>query len=78
MQFQADILNKNIVTRDIKEITAYGAALASYIFINQLKLSEVNINLNYASSWTPNIDAQVRDKYLNNWNKAIEKAKNWI
>jgi glycerol kinase len=78
MQFQADILNKNIVTRDIKEITAYGAALASYIFINQLKLSEVNINLNYASSWSPNIDAQVRDKYLNNWNKAIEKAKNWI
>jgi len=78
MQFQADILDKNIVTRDIKEITAYGAALASYIFINQLKLSEVNINLNYASSWTPNIDAQVRDKYLNNWNKAIEKAKNWI
>ncbi len=78
MQFQADILNKNIVARDIKEITAYGAALASYIFIKQLKLSEVNINLNYTSSWAPNVDVQIRDKYLNNWNKAIEKAKNWI
>ena len=29
MQFQSDIFNKNIISRDIQEITAYGAAIAS-------------------------------------------------
>ena len=78
MQFQSDILNKNIIKREIKEITAYGAALASYIFINKIKLSELNIKVSNSSSWSPNMNTQKREVYLTKWNKAIEKSKNWI
>jgi len=78
MQFQSDILNKNVISREIKEITAYGAALASYIFIKKLKLTEIHIEPKNSLSWTPNINNEIRNIYLSKWNKAIEKSKNWI
>ena len=78
MQFQADILNKNIVAREIKEITAYGAALASYIFLNKININEVDIKFNKPSSWAPNMNTEIRKNHLTKWNKAIERSKKWI
>ena len=37
MQFQSDIFNKNIVSRDIQEITAYGAN-CSYVSFKGIEL----------------------------------------
>ena len=78
MQFQSDILNKNIVAREIKEITAYGAALASYIFLNKININEVDIKFNNPSSWAPNMNTEIRKNHLTKWNKAIERSKKWI
>ena len=78
MQFQADIFDKNIISNELQEITAYGAGLASYIFINDIEIEDLEINQKISKSWTPNINTEKRINYLDNWTKAVEKSKNWI
>ena len=78
MQFQSDIFNKNIISRDIQEITAYGAAIASYISFNGIEIEDFDIDIKTTKSWTPNINENSRSEYLSLWNKAIGKSKNWL
>ncbi len=78
MQFQADIFDKNVISKELQEITAYGAGLASYIVINDIAIEELEINQKISKSWTPNINSEKRNNYLDNWTKAVEKSKNWI
>ena len=78
MQFQADIFDKNVISNELQEITAYGAGLASFIVINDIEIEELEINQKISKSWTPNIDTEIRINYLDNWTKAVEKSKNWI
>ena len=78
MQFQADIFDKNVISKELQEITAYGAGIASYIVINDIKIEELEINQKISKSWTPNINTEKRNNYLENWTKAVEKSKNWI
>jgi glycerol kinase len=78
MQFQADIFDKNVISKELQEITAYGAGIASYIVINDIKIEELEINQKISKSWTPNINTEKRNSYLDNWTKAVEKSKNWI
>ena len=78
MQFQSDIFNKNIISRDIQEITAYGAGIASYISFNGIEIEDLDIDIKKSNSWSPNINETSRSEYLSLWNKAIEKSKNWL
>jgi glycerol kinase len=78
MQFQADIFNKVVVSQKINEITALGAAAASYIFTNKLSLATMESFVSSSSTWSPDIDSKLRDKYIQKWSKAISKAKEWI
>ena len=78
MQFQADIFDKNVISKELQEITAYGAGLASYIVINDIEIEKLEINQKISKSWTPNINTEKRNNYLDNWTKAVEKSKNWI
>ena len=78
MQFQADIFDKNVISKELQEITAYGAGLASYIVKNDIEIEELDINQKISKSWTPNISTELRKKYLDKWIKAVEKSKNWI
>ena len=78
MQFQSDIFNKNIISRDIQEITAYGAAIASYISFNGIEIEDFDIDIKTTKSWTPNTNENSRSEYLSLWNKAIGKSKNWL
>ena len=78
MQFQSDIFNKNVIAKDLKEITAYGAGLASYIFLKGIKINDLNIEQTITNTWTPNISIDKRNNYIDKWSKAIEKSKNWI
>ena len=52
MQFQADIFDKNVISKELQEITAYGAGIASYIVINDIKIEELEINQKISKSWT--------------------------
>ena len=78
MQFQSDIFNKNVIAKDLKEITAYGAGLASYIFLKGIEINDLNIEQTITNTWTPNISINKRNNYIDKWSKAIEKSKNWI
>ena len=78
MQFQSDIFNKNVIAKDLKEITAYGAGLASYIFLKGIEINDLNIEQTISNTWTPNISIDKRNNYIDMWSKAIEKSKNWI
>ena len=78
MQFQSDIFNKNVIAKDLKEITAYGAGLASYIFLKGIEINDLNIEQTITNTWSPNISIDKRNNYIDKWSKAIEKSKNWI
>jgi glycerol kinase len=78
MQFQSDIFNKKVITQEINEITALGAGAASYLYLNELPLENMNKYITQSSTWSPNIDSNKRKHYISKWNKAISKAKQWI
>ena len=77
MQFQSDIFNKKVISQDINEITALGAGAASFLFVNNLPLKNMNSFITHSKTWNPNMDSKQRDHYLNKWNKAINKSKQW-
>ena len=78
MQFQADISNLQIQSQKIQEVTAFGAGLASYVYIKEIRLNTLSANQSRAQTWSPNMNDNIRFEYLNNWKKAIGKAKNWM
>ena len=77
MQFQSDIFNKTVISQEINEITALGAGAASFLFINNLPLENMNSFITQSKTWNPNMDSKQREQYLNKWNKAINKSKQW-
>ena len=78
MQFQSDIFNKKVISQEINEITALGAGAASFLFINNLPLDNMKSFVSQSKAWSPNMDTKQREHYLNKWNKAINKSKQWI
>ena len=78
MQFQSDIFNKKVISQELNEITALGAGAASYLYLNELPLENMNEYITQASTWNPNMDTNQRTHYISKWNKAISKAKQWI
>ena len=77
MQFQSDIFNKKVISQEINEITALGAGAASFLFINNLPLENMNSFITQSKTWNPNMDSKQREQYLKKWNKAINKSKQW-
>ena len=78
MQFQADILDKKIIAQPINEITAFGAAAAGYISVNNFEISDLSKFFTEAKTWSSKMDSGTRERYINKWFLAIEKSKNWI
>lgn len=78
MQFQSDIFNKKVISQQLNEITALGAGAASYLYLNELPLENMNEYITQSSTWNPNMDTNQRKHYISKWNKAISKAKQWI
>jgi len=77
MQFQSDIFDRVVSSQKVQEITALGVAAASYIYQNNLPLSTMSKVISNSTAWNPNMDQQLRDKYIQKWNKAVEKSKQW-
>ena len=78
MQFQSDILDKSIHSQEINEITALGVGLASYLYVMDLPISSMSDYITLSKAWNPNMSNETRINSLKSWNKAIEKAKNWL
>ncbi len=77
MQFQSDISSLQIEAPDIKEVTAFGAGLASYVYIKKTELKDIPSTKNF-QNWNSNMSIESQNMYISKWNKAVKKAKNWI
>jgi glycerol kinase len=79
MQFQADILNRQVVKSSINETTslgaAYAAGLAVGFFMNTEDLCQKWIA---ARTWTPNLDDSRRREMYRLWKKAVTRSFDWI
>ncbi len=79
MQFQADILNREVVRPAVKETTALGAAyaagLATGFFAN---MDELRARWSVDRRWKPSMDGARRDKMYGFWKKAVTRSFDWL
>ncbi|CUH91615.1 glycerol kinase GlpK [Herbinix luporum] len=78
MQFQADILNTQVLRPECIETTALGAAYLAGLSVGFWKDKE-EIKKNWALSKTfePNMDEKSREELIKGWRKAVNRSFNW-
>ncbi|WP_430868943.1 glycerol kinase GlpK [Demequina aurantiaca] len=79
MQFQADLLNVDVVRPKVAETTALGAAYAAGIAVGFWS-GEQDVIDNWAEDkrWTPSMDEDERARMMRNWKKAVTKTMDWV
>ena len=79
MQFQADILNREVVRPAMPETTALGAAYAAGIAAGYFSsLEHLTENWQIDRTWKPQMDDNVRNNLYRQWNKAVTRSFNWV
>ncbi|MDI9915136.1 glycerol kinase GlpK [Rhodococcus sp. IEGM 1379] len=79
MQFQADLLDVEVVRPVVAETTALGAAYAAGLAVGYWE-SEDDIRSNWAKdkSWTPSMDSAERERLYAGWQKAVTRTLDWV
>jgi glycerol kinase len=78
MQFQADILGRNVVAPAIKETTSLGAAYAAGLAVGFFKnLDELCAKWAVARTWKPAWDVTKRDSTYRTWKRAVTRSFDW-
>ena len=79
MQFQADVLDVDVVRPVVAETTALGAAYAAGIAVGYWD-GEQDVIDNWAESkrWTPDMDRAEADRLFRNWKKAVTRTFDWV
>ncbi len=79
MQFQADILQRDVLRPAMRETTALGAAyaagLATGYYANQ---DELTANWRIDKVWSPRIPVQEQERLCRGWKKAVERSFGWL
>ncbi|MFB0836081.1 glycerol kinase GlpK [Arthrobacter halodurans] len=79
MQFQADILNVDVVRPEVAETTALGAAYAAGIAVGFWNGEEdVVANWREGKRWSPAMESDERDRQYRLWKKAVTKTLDWV
>jgi glycerol kinase len=79
IQFQADILNREVVRPVIQETTALGAAYAAGLAVDFFSgLDELRANWAMDRTWKPNLDEARRERLYGQWKKAVARSFDWI
>jgi glycerol kinase len=79
MQFQADILNREVVRPVIQETTALGAAYAAGLAVKFFSgLEELRANWAVDHTWKPHADELQREALYGQWKKAVTRSFDWI
>jgi glycerol kinase len=79
MQFQADILRREVVRPVIQETTALGAAYAAGLAVGFFSgLEELRANWAVDRIWKPNMEEGVREREYRNWKKAVTRSFEWV
>jgi len=78
MQFQSDILNREVVSPRVKETTALGAAFAAGLATGFFKsLDELRATWKVDRRWVPNLESKQRDALYSTWKKAVTRSMDW-
>ena len=79
MQFQADILNREVVRPAIQETTALGAAYAAGLAMKFFSgLEELRANWAVDRAWTPHLAEMEREQLFRQWKKAVTRSFDWM
>jgi glycerol kinase len=79
MQFQADILDREVVSPHVKETTALGAAFAAGLAVEFFKtLDELRATWSVDRRWTPKMESTRREDLYRHWKKAVTRSMEWV
>jgi glycerol kinase len=79
MQFQADILNREVMRPVIQETTALGAAYAAGLAVKFFSgLEELRANWAVDHTWKPHAEELERETLYREWKKAVTRSFDWI
>jgi len=75
MQFQADILNRDVMRPVIQETTALGAAYAAGLAVKFFSgLEELRANWAVDHTWKPHAEELERETLYREWKKAVTRS----
>jgi glycerol kinase len=79
MQFQADILNRDVIRPLIKETTALGASYAAGLAVGFYKdLGELRKQWGVDHVWKCHMESDTREQLYANWKKAVTRSFGWV
>ncbi|MEP6665772.1 MAG: glycerol kinase GlpK [Nocardioidaceae bacterium] len=79
MQFQADVLDLDVVRPKIRETTALGAAYTAGLAVGYWAgEDELRENWGEDKRWTPQMDPEAREDTYHNWKKAVARTLDWV
>ena len=78
MQFQADILQVQVVRPRVRETTALGAAFAAGLSVGFWQQEELSGLWREDRRWEPRMSAEEREKRCALWRKAVARSLDWV
>ena len=79
MQFQADLLDVDVIRPAVAETTALGAAYAAGLAVGfWAEQEDLHENWVEDKRWTPSMDATQRETEYRHWKKAVTKSFDWV
>jgi len=79
MQFQADILDREVVRPAVKETTALGAAYAAGLAVGFYQgLDDLRSRRSVDRTWKPAMDPVARARLYGFWKKAVTRSFDWL
>ena len=79
MQFQSDILNRDVIRPLIKETTALGASYAAGLAVGFYKdLGELSRQWGVDHVWKCHMESATRERLYAEWKKAITRSFGWV
>jgi glycerol kinase len=79
MQFQADVLDADVVRPRVTETTALGAAYAAGLAVNFWRdLQQIKQQWALDKRWQPQMAAARREQLYASWQKAVHRSFAWI
>ena len=79
MQFQADILDRDVIRPVIRETTALGASYAAGLAVGFYKdLGELRKQWCVDHVWKSHMEAARRERLYSSWKKAVTRSFDWV
>jgi glycerol kinase len=79
MQFLADVLDRPVVRPAVAETTSLGAAYGAGLAVGYWPdLATLRAQWTVSDRWEPTMPAQMRDRELAQWRKAVQRTLNWV